>query len=136
MKKVTQLLLFCTLLIAGVLLDLAPISVPDGIDKIYHLVGFSLITIVAISTYIAFFNKKWINAFLLFLLVFGGAFSGISEFLQTYASMRECSVYDWMANLCGIAIVVVFTFLINSKETKNVEFNEDRFDFKDLNVAL
>lgn len=134
MKKSQQLLLFCLLLVAGVLLDIAPIQVPDGIDKIYHFIGFSVITISAISTFIAFFGKKSLDYFLLFLLAFGGIAAGICEFLQKFVAIRECSVYDWATNLFGITLVVIITYLVNSKENSNVESDENRFDFKDLPV--
>jgi len=136
MKKITQLLLFCTFLAVGIILDLAPIHVSAGIDKLYHFMGFSLITIFAISTFVSFLGRKSLNAFLLFLLGFGGIFAGISEFLQTFVAVRDCSVNDWVTNLCGIAVVVVFTFLISSKENTTAELNEGQFDFKDLHVAL
>lgn len=116
----------------GVVLDLAPIHVPDGIDKIYHLTGFALITILAISTYISFFGRKHINDFLLFILASGGVFAGVAEFLQNFTVVRECSVGDWVTNLCGIILIVVIAFLHYSKESKNIELTEEKFEFKDL----
>lgn len=136
MKKSTQLLLFALCLVMGVLLDLAPIKVPDGIDKIYHLVGFSLITFLAISTYVSFFGKKHINYFLTFLITFGGVFAGFAEFFQKFVLIRECSVEDWITNLFGITFIVILAFLYYSKERQNIELSEGSFEFKDLPVAL
>ena len=136
MKKKLQLLVLGLVFVVGILLDLAPIRVPDGIDKIYHFIGFSLITILAISTYISFFGKKWINLFLMSLLIFGGIFGGISEFLQKYVAIRDCSFQDWITNLCGVTLIVVIAFLNGSRERKKIESNESQFEFKDLPINL
>ena len=135
MNKNKQLLLFCILIISGIVLDIAPLQVPDGIDKIYHFVGFALITMSAISTFTAFLGTKALNAFLFFLLGCGGVFAGLSEFLQAFTAVRTCSVYDWVTNLLGITIVVAIAFLANAKEQKNIELNEGRFDYKDIPFA-
>jgi VanZ family protein len=132
MKKIIKLLMFFLFLGLGVFFDLAPINVPDGIDKIYHFIGFSLMTMLAISTFSSFFSKKWLNLFLMFLLVFGGMFAGIAEYLQTFVPLRTCSVDDWITNLCGITFVVIFVFLNNSKEEKVIELNEGQFELEDL----
>ncbi len=118
MKKFTQLIFFCLLLVTGVLLDIAPIHVPDGVDKVCHFIGFSLITVFAILTFVSFFGKKWINFFLMFLLVFGGVFAGLSEFLQFFTAARDCSVGDWITNLSGIAFVVLIMFFVNARNVK------------------
>lgn len=135
MKKSTNLLFFCLSIVVGVILDLVPIQVPDGIDKFYHLIGFSLITILAISTHVSFFGRKHINDFLLFLLASGGVFAGVAEFIQNFTVVRECSVQDWITNLCGITLIVVLAFLHYSKESKNIELTEEKFEFKDLPVV-
>ena len=132
MKKIAPLLLFCLILAAGVLLDIAPIQVPDGIDKVYHFVGFALITIFAITTFVSFLGEKVLNQFLLFLLAFGGIFAGLSEYLQSFTTARSCSVNDWITNLLGISFVVIITFLINAKKNKTAEVSDGRFEFRDL----
>lgn len=68
------------------------------------------------------------------MLTFGGVFAGISEVLQKFIAIRSCDVNDWLVNLCGIALVCAITFLTNSKEKKDIELNQERFDFKDLPV--
>ena len=132
MKKITLLITFILVLAAGVLLDLAPIRVPDGIDKIYHFAGFSILTFFAILNFVEFFGKKSVNSFLLFIMTFGGIFAGISEFLQKLTAFRDCDVNDWLTNLCGITIVCIITFLVYSKQKKEFEIDQATFDFKDL----
>jgi len=136
MNKNKQMLLFCLLLAAGILLDIAPIQVPEGIDMVYHFIGFASITISAISTFTAFLGTKALNAFLFFLLGFGGVFAGISEFLQVFTAVRTCSVNDWITNLSGIALIVAIAFLANAKEQKKIELDEERFDLKDIPITL
>jgi len=135
-RKISKLILLVLVLSAGIALDLAPIRVPAGVDKLYHFIGFALITVLTISTYISFFCKKNINLFLMSLLVFGGIFGGFSEFLQQFVALRDCSVSDWLANLLAVIIVVVFTFLKASKEKKNIESSESQFDVKDLPIIF
>lgn len=132
MKKATLLLLFVILLSSGVILDLLPIQVPDGIDKLYHFIGFAAITVTSISLFEAFFGKRLINSFLMCILIFGGFFAGISEVLQKLVSVRSCDVNDWIVNLLGISLVCVITFLINSKAGKIRDLNYEMFEFKDL----
>lgn len=132
MKRITLLITFILVLTAGVLLDLAPIHVPDGIDKIYHFLGFSLLTFLAILNFVEFFGKKSIDSFLFFIMTFGGIFAGISEFLQKFVAVRDCDVNDWLVNLCGIAFVCAITFLIYAKEKKEDEINHTSYDFNDL----
>ena len=136
MKRNSHLILFCLFLAGGILLSLAPIQVPDGVDKVYHFVGFALVTTSAISTFISFFGKKYIDSFLIFLLAFGGVFAGMSEFAQKFVALRSCNVEDWITNLCGITLVVVISFLSLSKEKTKVELNSGRFEFKDLPAAF
>lgn len=116
MKKETHLTIFILLLIAGITLDLAPIQVPQGIDKIYHFIGFAIITAFAITTFIGFFGKKYLNIFFVFILIFGGLFAGISEEMQKFTVVRGCDVFDWLVNLAGITIACVLAFLINAKK--------------------
>lgn len=132
MKKIALLITFILVLAAGILLDLAPISVPDGIDKIYHFTGFSILTFLAVLNFVEFFGKKSLNSFLLFIMTFGGIFAGISEFLQTLTAIRDCDVNDWLTNLFGITLICAITFLIYSKQNKESEINQTTFDFKDL----
>ena len=121
MKRTSHLLLFCLILVGGVLLSLAPIQVPEGADKVCHFFGFILVTSMAISTFISFFGEQYINHFLVFLLALGGVVAGISEFAQKFILLRECSVEDWITNLGGIALVVVIAFLVFAKEKRNID---------------
>lgn len=132
MKRATLLITFTLVLVVGVLLDLAPVQVPDGIDKIYHFTGFFLLTLLSILNFIEFFGMKLINLFLLFVMTFGGIFAGISEILQKLISVRSCDVNDWFVNLLGITFVCMIVFLVCSKQKKESEITQTTFDFKDL----
>lgn len=136
MKKEFQMALLGFILIAGIMLDLVPIKVPDGIDKIYHFLGFSVLTISAISTFIAYKGTKYLNSFLIFLLVFGGFAAGVGEMLQKFVAIRECSPYDWATNLLGIAVVVIISYINHSKAERNIEIDESTFKFQDIVVYL
>lgn len=134
MKKITLLITFILVVVAGILLDLAPIRVPDGIDKVYHFIGFSILSLFSILSFVEFFGKKSINIFLFFIMTFGGVFAGISEILQKYVAIRSCDVNDWFVNLLGIAFVCMVTFLTYSRQKKEFEINQATFELKDLPI--
>ncbi len=118
------------------MLDIACISVPDGIDKVYHFIGFSLFSASAIRTFISFFGRDKINSFIISLLIFGGLFAGLMEVLQNYTPSRNCDVYDWAANILGIAFVCVLYFLINCKQKRVMKTRQNIFCFNDANIQL
>jgi VanZ family protein len=120
-RKIINLIVFITLLIAGIALDLAPIEVPAGIDKVYHFIGFFVITISAIITYISFFGTKFLNYFIVLILTLGGLCAGLSEDAQKLIPIRGCDVTDWLTNLGGIGLACVFLFLLNSKIQRKKE---------------
>jgi VanZ family protein len=123
MKKSTHLAIFIILIITGILLDLAPIEVPAGVDKVCHFTGFFVITISAITTFYKFFGTKWLNFFFILALIGGGLFAGLSEDAQKLVPVRGCDPYDWITNIGGISLACVLFFLMNSLN-KSHEENE------------
>lgn len=121
MQKKTHLILFIIILLSGVVLALAPIDVPEGIDKVYHFLGFFVISISAITTYSAFFGKKTLNSFMIFLLTLGGLIAGLSENAQNFVAIRGCDIFDWFANLSGISLACLLAFFLNFLKEKNEE---------------
>jgi len=110
---------------------IAPISVPNYVDKVYHFIGFAVLTILSISLFAAFFDKKWLNFFLVFLLIFGGAIAGVVELAQKhYSAVRSCDYNDWIANLSGIVFVALFVFLANSRQERSIELFDEKFDIE------
>ncbi|TJZ85785.1 VanZ family protein [Paracoccus hibiscisoli] len=82
-------------------LTLTPIiNVPAPVeqsDKIYHALAFA-----ALAFPISFFRPSWL---LVAVPAFAG-FGGMIEIIQPYVG-RECSFYDWFADLVGIVLGVV-----------------------------
>lgn len=114
MKKSIHLTIFILLIISGILLDLAPIQVPAGIDKVYHFIGFFIITMSAIITFYKFFGTKWLNLFFILALCGGGLLAGLSENAQRLVPIRGCDIYDWITNISGISLACIVFFLMNS----------------------
>lgn len=114
MKKNTHLIIFISLIALGILLDLAPIQVPAGADKVYHFIGFFVITMSAIITFYKFFGTKWLNLFFIFVLSAGGLLAGLSENAQKFVAIRGCDPYDWITNIGGISLACIIFFLMNS----------------------
>lgn len=121
MKKSTHLIIFICLIIAGIVLDLAPIQVPAGIDKVYHFIGFFIITMSAIITFYEYFGTKWMNLFFVFALTFGGLLAGLSEDAQKLVAIRGCDPMDWFTNIGGISLACALFFVFNSVNKKREE---------------
>lgn len=123
MKKSTHLIIFIALIAIGIFLDLAPIQVPAGVDKVCHFIGFFVITMSAIITFYKFFGTKWLNLFFMLTLIGGGLLAGLSEDAQKLVAIRGCDPYDWITNISGISLACVIFFLMNSFN-KSQEENE------------
>lgn len=81
-------------------LALSPVSVPMPVhnaDKLYHAVAFA-----GLSVPVSFLAPRLIPMTVIVLAVFGG----VIEVIQPYVG-RECSLWDWLANVAGIAIGVI-----------------------------
>lgn len=115
MNKTTNLIIFIILTIAGIALDIAPIQVPAGIDKVYHFIGFFLITLSAMITFISFFGKNFLYHFMVFTLTFGALLAGFAENIQKFVPIRGCDPQDWFVNLSGIGLACIIIFLFNIK---------------------
>ncbi len=117
-------------MVLGIIIDLLPITMQNGTDKIYHFVGFAVFTGIAIANYVNFFGYKHINNFLVAMLILGGFCSALSEFFQKLVAVRSCDVTDWFVDLLGILIVCTFAFLYYSKRaTALKEFEEEQILF-------
>ena len=99
----SKLALGLTFLLAVVIaaLTLTPIiNGPEPVeqsDKIYHALAFA-----ALAFPISLFRPSWL---LVAVPAFAG-FGGLIELIQPYVG-RECSLYDWFADLVGIALGVI-----------------------------
>lgn len=121
MTKRNNLIVFISLLMLGLVLNLAPIEVPAGVDKVYHFIGFFVISLSAISTFLACFDKKWLNLFIVLMLTVGALCAGLSEDAQKLTLVRGCDVFDWIANIGGISLASLLTFLYSSKKEQEDE---------------
>lgn len=106
-------------IISGIILDVLPIHVPNGIDKIYHFVAFAILSIVIILCYVEFYGTKFINRFLVCLLLLGGIVACCSELLQKLSSIeRDCSALDWLFDILAIGVVGIISYLYYSRKNK------------------
>ena len=121
MKKSTHLIIFICLIIAGIVLDLAPIQVPAGVDKVYHFSGFFIITMSAVITFYEYFGTKWMNLFFVLALTLGGLFAGLSEDAQKFVPIRGCDPMDWLTNIGGISLACALFFVFNAVNKRREE---------------
>jgi len=128
MKKFIRIFWFVLFLFAMVMFYVVPISVPDYVDKFYHFIGFAIFAILSIALFAVFFDNKWLNTFLVFLLIFGGVIAGVAELAQKHFSeIRSCDYGDWIANLYGIVFITLFVYLANSRQKLSIELFEEEF---------
>ena len=131
MKKFIRIFWFVLFLFAMVMFYVAPVSVPDYVDKFYHFIGFAIFAMLSIALFAAFFDNKWLNTFLVFLLIFGGVIAGAAELAQKqFSEIRSCTYEDWIANLCGIIFVTLFVYLAKSRQESNIDLFEEKFDIE------
>lgn len=119
-KKNILLSLLIITFISGVVLDLSPIHIHDGLDKVCHFVAFSVFSGLLTLCYVEFFGTKLINKFLFFMLIIGGVVACFSELLQKFSSIeRDCSALDWLFDILAIGFVGAISYLCYSKKEKS-----------------
>lgn len=118
MKKNTTIITLILYSAVCFTLYIIPFHVPNGIDKLLHILGFALLTILAIASFITTKGDKSLNFFLFILLITGGLLAGVAEYIQGFIPARSCSVEDWVANIFGISLVSASTFVFNIKKQK------------------
>lgn len=124
-KKTALLTLLAAVFILGVILDMMPIHIHDGVDKICHFVAFSIFSGLLTVCYVEFFGAKLINRFLFYLLTIGGIMACFSELLQKFSSIdRDCSALDWLFDILAIGFVGGITYLYYSLKEKKDKLSD------------
>lgn len=122
MIKIFKISVLTTIiLVIGLILDMGDIRVPQGIDKIYHVILFFLATSIFLLYYMKLFGKKWLPYLLVFILFFSGIIADITEKLQQFSNIRTCEFGDWLANNLGMLLAVVFIYLLSIKSSGEKE---------------
>ncbi|MGD9581936.1 MAG: VanZ family protein [Vampirovibrionia bacterium] len=122
-KYLTLSITIILLAIVFISISFLNIKIPAGTDKLIHSLTFFSITLLVIYTYIKFFSKKYLPAFIFILLTLGGVFSALTEKLQDNLINRSCDPIDWLANLTGMIIAVFVFYLFTIKKT--LKYNKD-----------
>ena len=118
-KKFILLALLVIVIISGIILDLLQIHIPNGVDKVWHFVAFSLFSYLLILCYVEFYGTKFINRFLVLFLIIGGILACCSELLQKFSSIdRDCSALDWFFDILAIGFVGIISYLFYSRKNK------------------
>lgn len=127
-KKIILVSLLVITSILGVILDFAPISVPGGIDKIYHFIGFAVFSTLLVLCYVEFYGTKAINKFIVVMLILGGFAACGSEMLQSvFDDNRDCSAADWFFDVLAIGTVGTVSFFNYTRKEEtinNISFTE------------
>ncbi|OGH96377.1 MAG: hypothetical protein A2104_04785 [Candidatus Melainabacteria bacterium GWF2_32_7] len=127
MSKFKSLIILTFILFIGLLLSILPIKVPGGIDKIFHFIVFYGTTTFSTYIIIKAFGNKWINHYLIAILMIGGGLATLSELIQDYVPLRSCDLDDWFINLTGIGASILVTYLLNQRSIRESEILEEEF---------
>ena len=129
LSKFFSLAILLIMLIFVVILNVCPIVVPNGLDKIVHYIGFFMFSGYACFVYVKMYGKKYFNFFLVRLLIYGAVLATITELSQKYASLRSCDVYDWLYDIYGIASAGIFAYFVNLTVSHKAEVDYDEAEF-------
>ena len=108
--------------ILGLFFDLSPISVPEDLARPYNFLEFFILAALSALVFIKFFSQKYLNTFLVFVLLAGSLIATLAEVLQKFVTVRQCTLEGWLANITGLftgVIIIYFSNLIASKEKDN-----------------
>ncbi len=135
-KKIILLTLLVITIISGVVLEMLPIHIHDGLDKVCHFMAFAIFSGLLTLCYVEFFGAKLINRFLVYLLIIGGVVACFSELLQNFRSIeRDCCALDWLFDILAIGFVGMITYLYYSQKEK-IEVRDDfEFSKQDLETT-
>jgi VanZ family protein len=76
-------------------------------DKVAHFIEYAILGTLIARTFRSSVNTSRLGAFM-FLLAIGATIGAIDETIQGHTPDREMSVYDWMADVAGVAAAVWF----------------------------
>jgi VanZ family protein len=76
-------------------------------DKLAHFIEYALLGTLIARTFRGSVTSSRLGAFML-LLAIGATIGAIDETIQGHIPDREMSVYDWMADVAGVAVAVWF----------------------------
>lgn len=76
-------------------------------DKVAHFVEYAVMGTLIACAFGGTVRSSRLGAFM-FLLAIGATIGAIDETLQGHTPDREMSIYDWMADVAGVAAAVWF----------------------------
>lgn len=99
-------------------------------DKIVHM---AIYFILFLTAYYSFNNQKkfkLLNENVIFTsLVFSVLYGALDEVHQLFVPGRSCDIYDWLADVAGVILAIIFLLLIkkfvNNKKNKSYYIAHD-----------
>ena len=99
-------------------------------DKIIHL---AIYFILFLTAYYSFNNQKKYKLLyenvMIASLVFSILYGALDEFHQLFVPGRSCDIYDWLADVAGVILAIIFLLLIkkfvNNKKNKSYYIAHD-----------
>jgi len=89
--------------------------VQPGLDKVLHLVAYAvqaLLWVRALGSSSA--RQAWLWA-----LVLSAGFGALDEFHQRFVPQRECSFWDWVADLCGAGAALMVAWVAAGRNSRS-----------------
>jgi VanZ family protein len=115
------LLVFFALGVAAAIFYLS--SIPGGkihapfpyFDKVAHFTVFGLFAFFVYGVMSEFGFKKKL---LLIVVIIGSIYGASDEIHQLFVQGRDCSIFDWIADFCGVAGIAFITSKIGLFKSK------------------
>lgn len=90
-----------------------------GKDKILHAIEFGLYAITMNIAIVYSGNAKYVREDIFYTILFSMFYAAFDEIHQGFVPLRDCSIYDFMADVIGIvffsAIYKLFNKMVKSR---------------------
>ncbi|HDN59930.1 MAG: hypothetical protein DRP91_07290 [Candidatus Neomarinimicrobiota bacterium] len=84
-----------------------------GKDKILHAIEFGLYAIAMNVAIVYSGNTKYVQGDIFYTILFSMFYAAFDEIHQGFVPLRDCSVYDFTADVIGIVIFITIYKLFN-----------------------
>jgi len=91
-----------------------PTSATDGSDKVVHFLAYGVLGFTLVRGF-----EVLLKRYVVWSLIIGVVYSGLSEWIQSYIPGRSASLSDLIANVLGVIVCVLFWWNMATIRNKN-----------------
>lgn len=90
----------------------------DAQDKLYHALGYFVFGVCLGMFYIGIRSASNVKRTRVLVFLTGALYAASDELHQYFVPGRQCDVFDWMADMLGVAIALLLFKYLQSFYTK------------------